>query len=144
MSEMQSTSPPNEFEQEVERNYRFNFIVNALDGASYWFGYSFIAPTIILPLYISHFTSNALIIGLIPFLNTAGFLLPQLFTSNFVERAPRKKIFPVNIGFFTERLPVMLLPVTVALFALKQPTLALVLFLVIYLWYCGGAGLIIV
>ncbi|HEX9018193.1 MAG TPA: MFS transporter [Anaerolineaceae bacterium] len=133
-----------DYQPEVERNYRFNFIVNSLDGTFYWFGYSFITPLVILPLYISHFTSNPLIIGLIPFLNTAGFLLPQLFTSNFVERAPRKKFFPVNIGFFTERLPVMLLPVTAALFAVRQPTLAVVLFLVIYLWYCGGAGLIIV
>ena len=52
---------------EIDRNYRHNFLVNALDGANYWFGFSFIAPTIILPLYVSHFTSNPLLIGLIPF-----------------------------------------------------------------------------
>jgi MFS family permease len=133
-----------EFEQEVERNYRFNFIVNAADGATYWFGYSFIAPTIILPLYISHFTDNPLIIGLIPFIATAGFLLPQLFTSNFVERAPRKKFFPVNVGLFTERIPVFLLALSAALFAKDQPILALVLFLAIYTWYNFGAGMIVV
>ncbi len=137
-------SAPSEFDQEVERNYRHNFIVNAVDGATYWFGYSFIVPSIILPLYISHFTSNPLIIGLIPFINSAGFLLPQLFTSNLVERAPRKKIFPVNYGFFLERVPVFLLTLSAALFAKSNPMLALVLFFVFYSWYCGGAGLIIV
>jgi MFS family permease len=136
--------PLPEAQQEVERNYKHNFTVNALDGAIYWFGYSFMAPAIILPLYLKHFTDNPLIFGLIPFLNTAGFLLPQLFTSNAVERAPRKKIFPVNYGFFTERLPVLLFPVSAALFAADQPFVALALFLLLYSWYSGGAGLIIV
>ncbi len=144
MSNTQSPSQLSEFEQEVERNYRFNFIVNSLDGATYWFGYSFIAPTIILPLYISHFTNNPLIIGLIPFLNTAGFLLPQLFTSNIVERTPRKKFFPVNLGFWTERVPVLAFTLSAAFFAKSQPLLALVLFLLCYTWYTTGAGLIIV
>jgi MFS family permease len=131
-------------QQFIERNYRFNFIVNALDGAFYWFGISFFSPTIILPLYISHFTENPLVIGLIPFIATAGFLLPQLFTSNFVERAPIKKWFPVNLGFFLERVPVFLIPPTAYLFATAQPVLAMVSFFVLYTWYAGGAGFIIV
>ena len=131
-------------QQEITRNYRFNFLVNSLDGASYWFGYSFIAPTIILPLYISHFTQNPLIIGLIPFISTAGFLLPQLFTSNFVERAPRKKWFPVNLGFFLERLPVLLLAPSAYFLAVGQPMLAMITFFLLYTWYSCGAGLIIV
>jgi len=128
----------------VERNYRFNFIVNALDGAFYWFGMSFFSVSIILPLYISHFTDNPVVIGLIPFLATAGFLLPQLFTANFVERAPIKKWFPVNLGFFLERVPVFLIPVSAYLFAADQPVLAMVSFFVLYAWYTGGAGFIIV
>ena len=114
--------------QFIERNYRFNFLVNSLDGASYWFGYSFIAPTIILPLYISHFSNNPLLIGLIPFIGTAGFLLPQLFTAKFVERAPRKKYFPVTLGFFTERLPVFFLAPSAYFLAVNQPILAMLVF----------------
>lgn len=133
-----------EFDQAVERNFKHNFIVNSLDGAAYWFGYSFIAPAIILPLYLSHFTHNPLIIGLIPFLSTGGFLLPQLFTANLVERSPIKKFYPVNIGFFSERMPVLMIAVTAALFAKTSPALALGLFLLCYTWYSFGAGLIIV
>ncbi len=142
MTDSIETTP--DIQEEIERNYRWNFVVNSMDGASYWFGYSFIAPAIILPLYISHFTHNPLIIGLIPFINTAGFLLPQLFTSNFVERAPRKKWFPVNLGFFLERLPVFLLAPTAYWLAIRQPGLAMLTFLLLYTWYCTGGGLIIV
>lgn len=131
-------------QKQIESNFRFNFIVNALDGASFWFGFSFFAPTIILPLYISHFTSNPVIIGLIPFINTAGYLLPQLFTSNFVERASIKKFFPVNLGFFLERIPIFLLAPSAYFFASNQPALALISFLLLYTWHCAGAGLVIV
>lgn len=96
-------------QRQIEQNYRWNFVVNALDGASFWFGMSFLSATIILPLYVSHFTSSPLLIGLIPFLNTAGTFLPQLFVANAVERAPRKKFFPVTLGFFLERVPIFLL-----------------------------------
>ena len=133
-----------EAQQEIDKNFRHNFIVNTLDGASFWFGYSFIAPTIILPLYVSHFTNNPLIIGLIPFINTGGFLLPQLFTSNFVERAAIKKFFPVNLGFFLERVPIFLMAPTAFFLAGNQPALALIVFLLLYTWHCFGAGLIIV
>ena len=99
--------PLADVQEEIKRNFRWNFLVNTFDGASFWFGISFISATVILPLYVSHFTDNPLLIGLIPFINTAGVLLPQLFMANAVERAPLKKYFPVNLGFFLERLPIL-------------------------------------
>ena len=131
-------------QQEIVRNYRWNFVVNALDGASFWFGMSFISITIILPLYVSHFTQNPLFIGLIPFLATAGPLLPQLFMANAVERTPRKKFFPATIGFFLERVPIFLLAPAAYFLANRQPGLALAAFFVLYAWHCLGAGGIIV
>lgn len=130
--------------QQVERNYRWNFTVNALDGASFWFGMSFISSTIILPLYVSHFTDNPLLIGLIPVLGTAGYLVPQLFTSNAVERAPRKKFFPVNLGFFLERLPIFLLAPSAYFLVTSQPELALLSFFILFAWHTIGAGFIVV
>src|SRR5689334_17701927 len=105
---IEATAGTSTAQEQIERDYRWNFTVNALDGASFWFGMSFISPTIILPLYVSHFTNSLVLIGLIPFLSTAGYLLPQLFTANAVERAPRKKFFPATIGFFLERIPIFL------------------------------------
>jgi MFS family permease len=131
-------------QEKVERNYRWNFLVNTLDGASFCFGMSFFSSTIILPLFVSHFTDNPMTIGLISFLGWGGVLLPQLFMANAVERAPRKKFFPVTLGFFLERLPILLLAPAIYFLATRQPVLTLVIFFVLYTWHNTGAGVIIV
>lgn len=131
-------------QQTIERNYRWNFLVNTLDGASFWFGMSFFSSTIILPLFVSHFTDSPLTIGLISFLGWGGIFLPQLFMANAVERAPRKKFFPVTLGFFLERLPIFLLPPAVYFLATRQPILTLVIFFVLYTWQNVGTGVILV
>ena len=131
-------------QQQIERNYRWNFLVNSLDGASFGFGMSFFSSEIILPLFVSHFTDNPLFIGLISFLGWGGVLVPQLFTANAVERAPRKKFFPVTLGFFLERLPIFLLAPMIYFLATSQPILTLVMFFVLYTWHNVGAGVVIV
>lgn len=131
-------------QKEILLNYRWNFLVNTLDGASFWFGMSFISSTIILPMYVSHFTYDPFLIGLIPFINSAGCLLPQLFVANFVERSTLKKFFPVNLGLFLERMPILLLAPTAYFLAIRLPTLALLSFFLMYTWHCVGAGVIMV
>jgi MFS family permease len=141
------TTPPvpsTAVQSEIQRNYRWNFIVNTLDGASFWFGMSFISNTVILPLFVSHFTSNAILIGLVAFIAAGGYLLPQLFAANWVERAPLKKFFPVTIGFFSERLPILLMAPAAYFLATSRPGLALAVFFGLYSWHCFGAGFIIV
>lgn len=140
----ENTLPSTNVQKEIDRNYRWNFLVNALDGASFWFGMSFISSTVILPLFVSHFTNNPILIGLIPFLSTSGYLLPQLFVANWVERAPRKKFFPVTIGFFLERVPIFLLGPAAYFLATSRPDLALAAFFILYAWHAFGAGIIIV
>ena len=134
----------NRVQQEVERNFKHNFFFNMMDGATYWFGYSFLSPAIILPLFLSRFTSNPMLIGMIPFINTTFFLGTQLFTSNWVKSRPVKKFFPVTLGFFTERVPVFLFPIIALLFSKDQPNLTVALTLIVYVWYNLGAGLILV
>jgi MFS family permease len=133
-----------EIQQEVERNYRWNFFVNAGDGVTFWFGMSFFSSTIILPLYVSHFTNSLFLISLIPVIGWAGFYLPQLFTANYVERVPRKKFFPVTLGLFLERLPVILLVPSTFFLSRSHPGWALGLFFLFYAWQNFGAGGIVV
>ncbi len=128
----------------IQRNFRHNFLVNALDGATFWFGMSFISSTVILPLYVSRFTDNPLIFGLIPFIGWAGVYIPQIFVANAVEKAPVKKFFPVVLGLFLERLPIILLAPTTYFLATGQPLLALITFFALYTWHAIGAGLTIV
>ena len=140
----QTAAGATDIQQQVEQDYRWNFTVNALDGASFWFGMSFISYTIILPLYVSHFTTNPILIGLIPLFATSGYLLPQILTANAVERAPRKKFFPVTVGFFLERLPIILLAPAAYFWAVDRPVWALAAFFILYAWHTFGAGLIVV
>lgn len=140
----EKTSQDGDVRRYVEQNYRWNFVVNALDGASFWSGASFISAAVVLPLFVSHFTRSPLVIGLISFINVAGPLLPQLFTANAVERAPRKKFFPVTIGFFLERIPILLMAPTAYFLATGLPVAALVVFFLLYAWHCFGAGFVMV
>ncbi len=131
------------FEEEVEHNYRFNYLVNFLDGTFFWGGASLIAHRTILPLFISHLTDSRLALGLLATIASTGWLLPQLFTANWTQRLPLKKVAPVRIGFFTERLPVILMA-PAALLATRSPGLALVAILTFFAWHMVGAGVVAV
>ncbi|MDX1663320.1 MAG: MFS transporter [Candidatus Promineifilaceae bacterium] len=122
-------------------NYRWNFATNLLDGASFWFGLSFISSSTILPLFISRLSDSPLPLGIVAVIAQGGWFLPQLFTARRTERLARNKPVVVNLGFFTERLPLWLMPLA-ALLALVSPAVALALLLLAYAWHAVGAGLI--
>jgi MFS family permease len=125
------------------RNDRHNYFVNLMDVALFWLGYSFIAPGVILPVFVSHFTDNNLIIGLIAVVSAVGFSFPQLFTANWIGSMRYKKHAPVRVGFFTERFPLFFLPLAAAL-ALVNPVLSVVLTFVLFTWHAVGAGFVAV
>lgn len=131
------------YEREVARHLRRNIVVNFLDGTFFWFGYSFMAPAVILPVFVSHLTDNKIAIGLVSTLLAIGYCLPQLFTANWVSHLPVKKVVVVNLGLWTERLPILLLPFIVLLAPVSKD-LCLVLFLLVYAWHSFGAGLVAV
>jgi len=64
-------------EQEIEHNYRHNSIVNVL-MVQILARLQLIAPGVILPLYVSHFTSNTLVIGIVAVVSAMGYFFPQL------------------------------------------------------------------
>ncbi len=132
-----------EFAAEVERNYRWNFSVNLTDGATFFFGASFMSSATILPLFVRRLTDNPLAIGLLAVIAQAAWFLPQIFTANFMERLARKKPVVVNLGLFLERLPLWVM-VLAALVAGRSPVLALILFLGGYAWHGLGAGAVAV
>ena len=133
--------PEAEVAAEMARDYRWNFVVQALDFGLFWFAASFASSTTILPLFVSKLTSSTLPIGLVAMVAQGGWYLPQLFTANLIERLPRMKPVVVNLGFFLERVPFWLM-VAAPLFALESPQLALVLLLVGWTWHNVGAGII--
>ncbi len=130
-----------EVQAEAERNYRWNFIMNLFDGGTFWFGIAFASSATIVPLFVSQITPNPLAIGVVAMIAQAGWFLPQLISAGMTERVDRKKPIVVNAGFFLERLPVWLWPVS-ALMSLRWPLAALTLFILSYAWHGFGAGLV--
>ncbi len=128
-----------EFVADVHRHYRWNFAVNLLDVVNFWIGLGFLSSTTIVPLFVSKLTPNPLFIGLAAMIAQGGWYLPQLFTANMLERLARKKPVVVNLGFFTERLPMWVIVLS-APAALHSTSLALFLFFLGYAWHGLGAG----
>ena len=130
-----------EVEAERNRNFRWNFFVNSFDVTFFMGSINLLSATTILPLFISKLTSSTVPLALTAMVAQAGFFLPQLLTSNFVERLDRKKPVIVNIGFVTERLPAILL-ILAPIAAFWSPLLALILFLLLYSCFTFGGGVV--
>ena len=124
-----------------EQNFRWNLFFNSFDVIFFMSGISLLSATTILPLFVSKLTDSALPLALVAMLAQGGFYIPQLLTANFIERLHHKKPVVVNVGFLSERLPMILLMLC-PLFALQAPLLSLFLFLFLYAWFNLGAGVI--
>lgn len=128
-------------QQQIEQNLRHNYIVNFIDGAAFWLGFSFVASRTVLPLFISHLTDSPMAIAFLSAVVSTGTLIPQLFTASWVQRLPVKKVIPVKVGFFTERLPILSL-VLAAWLANYSYQAALFFGLFCITWFNFGAGVI--
>jgi len=131
------------YESEIEKNFKHNFTVNIFDGIFYGLSDSFVSARTILPVFLANMTNSSLIIGLLSTIVSTGWLLPQLFAANWTQRLPVKKVAPVKWGFFTERLPLLLL-VLPAWLATTNPNLAVVIFLILIAWNRVGGGVVAV
>lgn len=130
-----------EIAEEIERNYRWNFAANVLDGLAFYFGIAFASSSTIVPLFVSKITPNPLVIGLVAMIAQSAWFIPQLFTADKIEQLDRKKPVLINLGFFTERLPVYLWPLA-AFLSVDYPMLALIIFIVGYAGHGLGAGVV--
>lgn len=111
-------------------NVGWNFAVNVWDIAFISLGLSLISRDTVLPALASTLTDSKLAIGMIAAIFTMGFYLPQLFSANISERMVYKKPFVATVGFIGERLPYLLIGVSLYLFAVDAPGVALILLFV--------------
>jgi MFS family permease len=126
-------------EQSVRKHLRYNLGVNLADGAAYGLGWGFGSIGTIIPLFVSHLTTSALLIGLIPAIHAVGWQLPQLFMANSVSRLRRYKPM-VMLLTIHERLPYLGLALVAFFLAVLGNRLALVLTFVMLIWQGLGAG----
>ena len=112
------------YHNEVSQNVRRNFRLNALDGILFTFGLAFIDPASVLPAFIRRLGGSNFLIAIIPAAQTIGWMTPQIFVSNFVERLRQKKPYVLAVGAW-ERLPLLLVIALCFLLGNSQPTLLL-------------------
>ncbi len=136
------TIPPDSgVDAEIRQNFRWNFIVNGLDSATWVFGASFISISAVLPVYARHITDSAIVIGLIPALTDFLFYLPQIFLAPLVERLPRKYPLVLALGL-VERLPYLVLPFAVFWLDGLPRQAAVILFILLMIWKSIGSGIV--
>lgn len=124
---------------EIQRAVPRNFTVGIFDGGFFFLGMSFASVVTIMPLFVSHLTDNPFLIGLIPAIPTMGWLLPQLFTAQHVERLSRKYPY-VMLFTLNERWPFLGMAI-LALFAQSlAASVALAIFFLLHTIRSFGAG----
>jgi len=131
--------PLTKVEQFIRKHLRYNVTVNLLDGGMFGVALGFASFGTILPLFVASMTDSATLIGLVPAIHAAGWLLPQLFTANYTARLRRYKR-TVLMTTIHERIPFL----GFALVALLLPRIGLqaglVITFVLLTWQGLGGG----
>jgi len=126
---------------EVRQNFKRNFIFNALDNIIWMFGDSFVSIYTILPVFASKLTDSAILIGLVPALMNAGWVIPQLLMAGYVKRLPQKMPF-AKAMCIVERIPYIFLPLTAFLLPWISKDLAVIFFMFMTAWRGFAGGMI--
>lgn len=126
---------------QVRVNFRRNFIVNTLDASLWLMGDSFLSVNTILPVFASTLTDSPILIGLVPALIHAGWLIPQLFLAGHVKRLTKKLPFTLKMGII-ERIPFVVLPLAAYLLHWISKETALWVFMLIILWRGIAGGMV--
>jgi MFS family permease len=139
MTEQVSITVPPTIQPAVD-NVRWNFTVNVLDITFFTLALSLVSRETVMPVLVSSLTDSKLAIGMIPAIFTLGYYLPQLFSANQSERLVHKKPFVAVISFFGERLPYLLIGISLYFFALDSPLIALSLLFIFLGVHSSSAG----
>lgn len=126
---MTTASLPQEYLAAIRRNSTWNFVVNTMDLTFFHLATSFIFGSTVLSLYTSHLTDSAILIGLIPAIQSVGYFLPQLLMAQHAEGLAHKKPFIQKVSVM-ERLPYLMIALGILLWpgmpkALSYAVLAL-------------------
>lgn len=134
-----SHAPPHRTEKNIRLHLRHNVTVNLLDGALFGLGFGFASISTVIPLFITHLTDSAILIGFAPALHTIGWQLPQLFTAGHLSRLRRYKP-SVLLNTIHERVPFLMLAIIAWLIPVIGTKAALILAFLALTWQGFGGG----
>lgn len=130
---------PTKVEQFTRKHLRYNVIVNLTDGGFFGLALGFASFGTILPLFVDTMTDSATLIGLVPAIHAAGWLLPQLFTAGFTSRLRRFKR-TVLLTTIHERIPFLGLAAVALLLPKIGPQAGLIITFLLLTWQGLGGG----
>ncbi|MCK6538858.1 MAG: MFS transporter [Anaerolineales bacterium] len=131
--------PLTRVEQFTRRHLRHNVIVNLADGGFFGLALGFASFGTILPLFVASMTDSATLIGLVPAIHAAGWLLPQLFTANYIARLRRYKR-TVLLMTIHERIPFLGFAIVALLLPRIGPQAGLLITFLLLTWQGLGGG----
>jgi MFS family permease len=131
--------PLTQLEKEVRANLKHNLFFDMLDGSLFGVGLGFASFSAVLPLFVASMTDSATLIGVVPAIHSAGWLLPQLFTASHVSRL-RKYKRTVLLTTIHERVPMLGFAVVAFLLPLIGKNTGLVLTFLLLIWQGLGGG----
>ena len=126
-------------EQDIRKNLKHNVTVGLWDGSLFGVALGFASFGTILPLFVATMTDSATLIGLVPAIHAAGWLLPQLFTASHVSRL-RRFLRTVLITTIHERIPFIGFGVVALLLPVIGVKVGLVLTFSLLIWQGLGGG----
>ena len=137
---MIDNSGQSSMQQYVEKNFLWNFTVNAMSVVFVTLALNLVSQSTILPLLVNELTGSKIAVGFIPAILSIGYLLPQLFTASHAESLRRKKPFIVLWSLIGDRSPYLVAAIAILLFAQKSPLLTIGLIYLCLLISSGTAG----
>ena len=126
-------------EKEIRQSLKHNLTVNLLDGATFGVALGFASFGTILPLFVASMTDSATLIGLVPAIHSAGWLLPQLFTASHVSRL-RRYLRTVLMMTVHERIPFLGFAIVSLLLPIIGVNAGLLLTFLLLIWQGLGGG----
>jgi MFS family permease len=123
----------------TRKHLRYNVIVNLTDGGFFGLALGFASFGTILPLFVATMTDSATLIGLVPAIHAAGWLLPQLFTAGYTSRLRRFKR-TVLLTTIHERVPFLGLAVVAFLLPQIGTQAGLIITFLLLIWQGLGGG----
>ncbi len=131
--------PISKIEQFTRKHLRYNITVGMMDGGLFGVALGFASFSTILPLFVASMTDSATLIGLVPAIHSAGWLLPQLFTASHTSRLRRYK-WTVLLTTIHERVPFLGFAVVALLLPKIGLQTGLILTFLLLTWQGLGGG----
>src|SRR5919106_6750536 len=131
--------PLTRVEQFIRKHLRYNVTVGLMDGGFFGVAIGFASFSTLLTLFVASMTDSATLIGLVPAIHAAGWLLPQLFTANYIARLRRYKR-TVLLTTIHERVPFLGLALTAFLLPFIGLQAGLVMTFMFLIWQGLGGG----